>query len=136
MKLRVEERRGGWRRARLEIQIENPTPLGESKYVAGDGSLVPPGDHRALVALYLPGWATDVKMSGRSIVLVGPDGPSHVIGTRLDIPRGTTATLEVEFSVPPGVSSIVLLPSARANPVPLRVGDRATDDEVPRVVPL
>jgi hypothetical protein len=136
MTLRVEERHGAWRRLHLKIRIENPTPAGQPKYIAGDGALVPPGDHRALVAVYLPGWATDIEMPGRTIVLVGPDGPSRVIGTRLDIARGTTAMLEVVFSVPPGVHWIVLIPSGRATPVPLRVGEHVTDDKVRRSVPL
>jgi hypothetical protein len=133
MTLRVDAGPGPFRRAHLRIRIENPTPDGESPYVLGDGKLVPPGDHRALVAVYLPGWASDVRMPGRQIVLVGPDGPSHVIGTRVDIARGAAVTIDVEFSAPPGVRRFLLTPSGRApRAVLLRLGTRQVDDAVPR----
>jgi hypothetical protein len=136
MKLRVEDGAGGLRRLHLRIQIANPTPLGESSYIAGDGKLVPPGDHRALVAVYLPGWASTVRMPGRTIALVGSDGPSHVIGTRVDIARGTTVTIDVEFSAPPDVQRILLMPSGRARPVPVTEGAQRVNDAVPRWIEL
>lgn len=134
--LTVEHPRGEWRRIRARIQIDNPTPLEETRYVAGDGTLVPPGAHRALVAVYLPGWATNVEMPGRSVALVGPDGPMRVIGTRLDIPRGGSIALEVVFSVPPEITGIVVLPSGRAHPVPFSLGGRRFDDRLRRAVEI
>jgi hypothetical protein len=136
MTARIVDRPGGSRRITLTIAIQNPTPMKESKFVAGDGSLVPTGDYRALVAVYLPGWATDVRVPGRSVALVGADGPSRVIGTRVDIARGRTLTLTVEFTAPSGVERLVLIPSGRAKPVPARIGARRLDDEVPRALAI
>lgn len=136
MDLRVERRRGAWRRVHLSIRIVNPTPRGEPRYIAGDGSLVPPGAHRALVAVYLPGWATNVEMPGRKVVLVGPDGPSRVIGTRLDIARGSSAEIEIVFSIPPEMHRMVLLPSARAAPVTVVIGGLRLKDDVRRSLRL
>ena len=133
MTLRVEDGPGPFRRLHLRIQILNPTPDGESAYVAGDGKLVRPGDHRALVAVYLPGWASQVRIPGRKIAVVGPDGPSHVIGTRVDIAQGATVTIDVEFSAPPGVHRILLTPSARApRAVPFRLSGQRVEDSVAR----
>jgi hypothetical protein len=136
MDLRFDKRPGGWRRVHLRIRIGNPTPPGEVRYIAGNGSLVPRGAHRALVAVYLPGWAVNVQMPGRKVVLVGADGASRVIGTRLDIGRGESAVIEVAFSVPPDIHRMVLLPSARATPVPLTVGALRTNDKLPRVLEI
>ena len=136
VELTVEHPRREWRRVRARIRIENPTPAGEPPYVLGDGKLVPPGAHRALVAVYLPGWATNVELTGGSVALVGPDGPMRVIGTRLDIAQGGSVTLEVVFSVPPEITRIVVLPSARPRPVRLSVGGRSLDDRVRRVVEI
>lgn len=136
MDLRVAPRPDGRRRFRLRIRIENPTPPGEPPYVAGDGSLVPPGSHRSLVALYLPGWAADVEMPRSTVAIVGADGDSRVIGTRIDIARGQSVTIEVAFSAPPGVDRLLLLPSGRARPVPMMFGPKRLDDERTRIIPL
>jgi hypothetical protein len=136
MALSVEQHAGGWRRAHLRISIANPTPLGEPSYIAGDGKLVPSGTDRTLVAVYLPAWATNVEMPGRTVSVVGPDGPMRVIGARVDIARGSTVEIDVTFSVPPGEEQIVLLPSGRARAVPLRDGARWFSDATPSVIGL
>jgi hypothetical protein len=128
----VQQLPGGARRIRMKIRIDNPTPAGEPLAVAGDGRIVPAGDYRALVAAYLPGWATDVKVPGHTVTLVGPDGPMRVIGVRVDIPRGESASLTVEFSAPPDERALDLLPSGRARPVRYTIGGRAFDDAVLR----
>ncbi len=136
VQISVEHPRNEWRRINVRIRIVNPTPAGEPPYVAGDGRLVRPGDHRALVAVYLPGWATNVELPGRTVNLVGPDGPMRVIGTRIDVPRGGEATLDVVFSVPPRAHRLVLLPSARARPVIVVAERRRLDDSRPHVIPI
>ena len=129
MSLSVEQRAGGRRRVHVHIGIANPTPSGENSYIAGDGSLVPGGTDRALVAVYLPGWATNVEMPGSHVSIVGPDGPMRVIGTRVDIARGATVEIDVTFDAPPEERWIDLLPSGRARAVPLRDGAKWFSDE-------
>jgi hypothetical protein len=136
MALSVEQHAGGWRRVHLRISIANPTPLGEPSYIAGDGKLVPSGTERTLVAVYLPAWATNVEMPGRTVSVVGPDGPMRVIGARVDIARGGLVEIDLTFSVPPGEEQIVLLPSGRARAVPLRDGARWFSDATPSVIGL
>jgi hypothetical protein len=132
MNLRIEQPPGRWRRAHLTIRIANPTPPGEPPSIAGDGRIVPTGDYRALVAVYLPGWATNVEIPGHEVIVAGPDSSSRVIGTRVDIARASSVTFEVSFSIPPDVRAIALAPSGRAWPIPLRFGGRAINDAVRR----
>jgi hypothetical protein len=136
VELRVEHRPGRLRRVHAEIRITNPTPDGQSAAVAGDGTIVTRGDYRGFVVVYLPGWATNIEMKGGGIVSVGPDGPMRVIGALVDIRRGTTATVDVSFSVPQSVDHVVLLPSARVRPVPVKAGGLVLDDAKRRVIPI
>ena len=130
----LEEPDGRFRRVRARIRIDNPTPRGEPQYVVGDGRIVPKGVHRAFVALYLPGWATNVQLVDREPLVVGTDGPMRVIATRLDIARFTSQIVEVVFSVPPGMDRLIVLPSSRAKPSALRFGDISSDDSTRRVL--
>ncbi len=132
--LAVERPEGRFRRVRAKIKIENLTPPGEPPYVAGNGAIVPKNVYRAFVAVYLPGWATNVELVGREALVIGTDGPMRVIATRLDIRRAASEVVEVVFSVPPGMERILLLPSARPAPVPFRIGDRTVDDSAKRLV--
>jgi hypothetical protein len=134
MMISVERLRGGWRRAHLRIKIVNQAPAGEPAYIAGNGKLVPVGTERALVAVYLPGWASNVEMPGSTVLIVGPDGPMRVIGTRVDVARGASVEVDVTFDAPPRVRSFVLLPSARAQPVPLVDGGTRVNDALPATI--
>ena len=134
--LDVEHPNGRFRRFRVRIRIDNPTPRNEPEYVAGDGRFVPRGDHRAFVAVYLPAWATNVELVDRQPLAVGTDGPMRVIATRLDIRRGAHEIIELAFSVPPGVERILLLPSSRAVPTSVRFGELVTDDTRPRILSI
>lgn len=134
VKLAVEHPAGRFRRVRATIRIDNRTPLGQPIPVAGDGSIVKKNGYRAFVAVYLPGWATNVEFVGRKALVVGTDGAMRVVATRLDILRGESMEVELFFSVPPDEERMVLLPSARAVPVPFRIGDRTTNDATRRSV--
>ena len=118
----------GARRWTATIRIANPTPDGEPSYVAGDGSKRPAGAYRGFVAVYLPGWASDVEVSGAGVRVVGEDGRMRLVGMIVDVPRRETVSLTVRFTMPPGRHRLVLLPSARAVPVPFTVDGERTDD--------
>ena len=135
-RLEVSPRPGGWRRLALTVDIANHYPASEPQYVAGDGSSVAAGAYRAFVTFYLPSWATNVEPRGAPVLASGPDGPMRVVAVRLDIPRGGTKQLTVEFSAPPEEDRIVLLPSARARPVPFRMPDATIDDGRRRFIEL
>jgi len=123
----------GFTRVTLEIHIPNPTPPKESIYVLGDGAIVPPGAYRALVAAYLPGWATNVEITGTPTLLFGQDGRMRVIGGRLDIAAGATVIVRVAFDAPPNARAD-LLPSGRFRPIKFRVAGRVLDDDSRRSI--
>lgn len=132
--LEVEEPAGRFRRVRARIRIDNPTPRRQPGYVTGNGVIVPKGVHRAFVAVYLPGWATNVEFVNRTALVIGTDGPMRVVATRLDIARASSAVVELVFSVPPGVERLILLPSARAVPMEVRLNDGVLDDSTRRIL--
>ncbi len=136
VELSVERPEGKLRRIRARIRIDNPTPKGEPIYVAGDGGILPKGAYRAFVAVYLPGWATNVGFVNREPLVVGTDGPMRVVATRFDIGRGGFGIVELVFNVPDGVGGITVLPSARSVPVPFRLDGRTVDDSIPRGLAL
>jgi hypothetical protein len=135
-RLEVRPQAGGWKRLVLTVDITNRYPNGEPAYVVGDGNTAPAGSYRAFVTFYLPSWATNAEARGAPVLAVGTDGPMRVLGVRLDIPRGRTERLTVEFSAPPGRDRIVLLPSARAKPVPVRIEGAMIDDRRRRLIEL
>src|SRR5207245_6582317 len=71
----------GFTRVTLQISIANPTPSTEPPYIAGDGSIVPRGGYRGLVAVYLPGWASTVPEIGDPTLLAGTAGRMPLIRT-------------------------------------------------------
>ena len=75
-------------------------------------------------------------MPSHKPVLVGPDGPMRVIGTRVDILREATATVEVTFDVPPSARHLELLPSGRFPPILVRYDGKAVDDGTRRRIEL
>lgn len=135
-RLDVRPRPGGWHRVSVSVDITNRYPNGEPPYVIGDGSAAPAGSYRAFVTFYLPSWATNAELNGAPVIAVGTDGPMRVLGGRVDIPRGTTTRLTIEFSAPPAEDRIVLLPSARAKPVSFRVPDGTIVDDRRRFIEL
>jgi uncharacterized protein DUF4012 len=111
-------------RVTLHVRLDEPAaPAKEPAYIVGDGSIVPAGGYRALVAAYLPGWATNVKIDGAPTLLYGPDGPMRVSGTRVDVPAGGSTSFDISFDAPAG-AHLVLLPSGRFFPTTIRVDGR------------
>ena len=127
--------KNGYTRVTLRVMIDNPTPPNEPKYVTGGGAFVPIGTYRAFVAVYLPGWATNVTMTGSSTLVSGPDGPMRVVGTRFDLARTQTKTIVVMFDAPPK-AQIDLMPSSRIPPIPFDAPGRQTDDTEQRVIAI
>jgi hypothetical protein len=134
--LSVENLSASYRRARMTIQIKNPTVSRAPSYIAGTGDLVPVGGYRALVAVYLPGWATNIQMPGNKVVIAGPDGPMRVVGARVDILRQSAKMVTVLFDIPITVRSIELLPSGRFPAMLLRFKERLYNDGARRSIQL
>ena len=132
----AEQIPGRGKQVTLRIRIENPTPRREPTYILGDSSLVPRGTYRAMVAVYLPGWAENVKIPATTPLLVGPDGPMRVIGTRVDVPLRGAAVVTVVFEAPLGQQGIEILPAGRHRPIRYRFEGQVLTDARPRRIAL
>ena len=135
MSITTQKKTDGFTRVTLDIHIANPSPVGEAQYIEGDGSIVPVGGYRAFVAAYLPGWATNVDLTGAPTIVFGPDGPMRVVGTRVDIPHGGVKDIRIAFDAPPH-ASIELLPSGRVPGMPVRLRGRTYTDGVRRLLEI
>ncbi|WP_421119147.1 DUF4012 domain-containing protein [Aquihabitans daechungensis] len=101
----------------LTYTIDNRVPGSGPAYVVGpnvDGLAA--GDHAGLAMVSLPAGSTDVEMTGAEVFLQGGDGPTVVVGGRVVVPRGETATVTVTAVLPAGLDHLVLEPSARIDP--------------------
>jgi hypothetical protein len=135
VKMSTKQIAGGYTRVTLDIEIIDDVPSGEPDYILGDGSIVPVGGYRAMVAAYLPGWASNEEISGAPTILYGPDGPMRVMGTRVDVLRGGKTSFKVAFDAPPG-HHIELLPSGRFFPTPIHVDGKVYSEDSGRSIPI
>lgn len=124
---------GAWR-VRLTVRVPNPeravtTPAVES-FIEGYDD----GIHRALVAVYLPAAAYDVRSLDLPYSEAGLDPPLQMVGKRVFIEQGEEASVAIEFFLPPYQGGVLLLPSARVRPVQYVVNGVAVDDAVTRSV--
>ncbi len=123
--------------ATVRLKLGNHTPTGESPYVAGPhpDTGVSEGDYLGIVAVNLPGPATDIAVEGAAAPLsTGPDGPTQVVAVPLLLPRGSETTTAVRFRLPASQRSIEVVPSARVPAIRWQAGrDRWTDD-APKVL--
>jgi hypothetical protein len=96
-------------------------PAVEPRYVAGpwDASLAA-GQYLGVVTLTMPAAATNAAADGE-VVVAGHDGASSLLGARVVVDPGASATVEFRFDVPRGTAPLQLLPSGRAEPIDWRV---------------
>lgn len=124
----------------VAVTVANRAPAEGPGYVLGPfpGSGFERGQYHAMVTLHVPDGARDLRISRTSCTsaegtgalraedtralrpeddvplgVLGADGPTEVIGTRVDVRRGETSTLNVCFSVDRRVTSMEVQPSAR-----------------------
>ena len=130
--LNVLPGRGGSWKGRLTVAVENPVPPKDqiSPYVDGSAGGTTNGAHRALVAVYLPQYAYDIRPLGQPFSEQGHDPPLQMAGTRIRIPLGETVRVSLEFSLPPEGIGAVIVPSGRVRPVPFLVNHVLVNDNV------
>jgi len=121
----------------VEVDVSNAIPFGEPRYVAGphpELDLVY-GDHLAIVALNLPGWARNGRVDGDSnLALAGGDGATRVIGSWITVPRDSTETRVFRFELPPEVTEFTVEAGARYPVTQWRHGNERFDDDSPRTI--
>jgi hypothetical protein len=118
-------------RARLTMRMDIPSRSelpDASAYILGPT----PDTQGTFLTVHLPTAAYDITTPEPSgFRTKGHDGPLQVRTFLVNAPLGTTLTRTVEFSLPRKVAAVLLLPSARVEPLTLRVDDTATvTDEV------
>jgi hypothetical protein len=118
---------GSWR-GRLTVIINNPEVERTSRQVDGYYQGLTGGDHRALVAVYLPGNAYNVRTLDLPFSEDGIDPPTYMLGKRVEIPRGETRRVALEFSVPPEQIAALIVPSGRVRPVQYTVNNQVVTD--------
>ncbi len=100
----------------LTVRLRNDAPLGEPRYVAGPDSRsgVGEGVYLGLLTVNLPGAAGQGRIDGvDQLAVVGPDGPTRVVGTEIQVARGEERTFVVRFDLPAGPGSLRVEPTAR-----------------------
>jgi hypothetical protein len=104
----------GARRVEVEVALANRVGAGEVPYVLGPSKGIEgaPGDYLGFLAVTLPAGARDVELADLPLVAAGPDGPTSVVAGQLRIPRGTSVTVTVRFTVDGG-APLQVEPSAR-----------------------
>ncbi|MDG2113108.1 MAG: DUF4012 domain-containing protein [Actinomycetota bacterium] len=98
------------------VNVVNDVPFGEPRYVAGPHPELDLGygDHLAIVALNLPGWAKNGRVDGdENLAIAGGDGPTRVVGSWITVARDSVGTRTFRFELPPEVESITVEPGAR-----------------------
>jgi hypothetical protein len=121
----------------IRVRLANQTPTGLSPYVAGPHprSAVAEGDYLGIVALNVPGAATDIALDGgAALSSSGADGPTQVVAAPLLLARGQETALTVQFRLPVSEGSIEVVPSARVPAVRWESGPHRWHDEAPKVV--
>jgi hypothetical protein len=104
----------------LRIEVTNEVPDGEPRYVAGPypglEDLLAAGDHRAILAVNVPGAARGLGVDGvEQPVVFGDDGPTKVVANEVIVRQGEVGSFVVRFRIPGETGAIRVLPSARSS---------------------
>jgi hypothetical protein len=101
----------------VNIHIENQTPAtGLNDYIEGpypySGFVA--GEYRGILSVNIPGLSRDIHLEGGTKnVVAGPDGPTRVVGTEMQLFRGEKKDFVLKFTLPTGYEHVTIEPSAR-----------------------
>ncbi len=100
----------------VTMHLANHVPDGEPTEIAGPdvNSGVGAGVYLGIVTVDVPAAARDARFDGvEQLAVIGPDGPSQVIGFQLDVAPGAERTVTARFRLPGKRGSLQVEPSAR-----------------------
>lgn len=101
----------------VDIHIENQTPTqGLNEYIEGPYpfSDFTAGEYRGILSVNIPGVSRKITLTGGTKnVVAGPDGPTRVVGTEMQLFRGEKKDYVLKFTVPEGYEHVTIEPSAR-----------------------
>jgi len=129
--------RNGHTEATVSVDIANATPPGQSQYIAGPypGLNSSYGEYLGLLAVNLPGYATDVGvLSGPQTIVKGAEGQTWVAVVPVRIPAGGSERVVFGFRVNSPHGSFVILPTARIPLVTWSAGTTRFTDSAPHRV--
>jgi hypothetical protein len=125
---------GGTTAVTVQMTIENTATTDLPGYVQGPngGSNVGPGVYQGVVSANVPGSATGITLEGAGpVVASGPDGPTQVRAAGyFQVPRGGQVEVTLRFSLPPGVTSMEIEPSARVPAIAWETEDKKFEDYI------
>ena len=122
----------------VRIHIQNQTPAqGLNTFVEGpypfSGFAV--GEYRGILSVSVPGVSRDIHLDGgNKVVVAGPDGPTRVIGTEIQLFRGDQHDYVLKFTVPKGYEHVAIAPSARYPAVTWAANGQTWQDDRARTV--
>ncbi len=132
--LALAARADGGQDATLTLTLRNQTPEGLGSYVAGPhpSTGLAEGEYQGILTVNTPGFGTLATIEGVDPIAVsGIDGPTKVVGGFVRVLRGETRTATVRFTLPPGVSSLRIEPSARVPPIAWSARGQEWSDTAP-----
>lgn len=122
---------------RAHLTMTMPVPAFEELADASAYILGPTPEKQGLfLTVHLPASAYDITTPHPSgFRTKGIDPPMQVRTFLVDVPVGTTFERSIDFTLPREVGAMLLLPSARLEPLPLTVDGVVTvDDSMPRII--
>jgi len=122
---------------RLTLTMANHTPPGQSQFIAGPypGLNTTYGEYVGFASVNLPGYVRHVSTpSARSVVTSGPEGPTLLVATSVDIKPGATERVTYDFELPEAHGTLTVLPSARIPPVQWDANDASFEDSASHTV--
>ena len=127
-------RRGGDTDATLTVQVTNQTPPGQTQFIAGPfpGLGNQYGEYEGFLSINVPGSASSLSIDGSpKLVAAGPEGPTSVIATAVDVKAGQEQTFVIHFRLQGDHGTMAVVPSARATPVQWSYQGHDTTDAAP-----
>ena len=83
----------------------------------------------------LPAGATNVTLTGGDEALItGPDGNTQVTSTFVELDKGESMRLRLEFTLPVGVRALSILPSAREPRIFWHIGNKSWHDTKTQII--
>ena len=122
------------REAQLILEVTNEVGPGEPAYIAGAApeQVGGYGIYPGYLAAALPAGTEVTVAEGPEITLGGPDGDSEFVAANVRIAPGETVRWVLDLTVPDGLDSVRIAPSARLPAVRWTVdGQQWRDDRVP-----
>lgn len=134
----VDQDGDGGSRVTVTVTMDNQAPDWLPTYVAGpvEGSGGAAGEYVGILALSVPGSATQPTTSANGWAVIGEDGPTRVIGSNVSIPRGAELTVTFGFDLPEWEEQLVVVPGAREPATRWTAGQMRWSEMRPITVPL